>query len=346
MTTATSLPPPAAPAPRNSSLITKNLSVDQLQHALAGDSAPVEIGGILCAKLVLTRCSPLLQAERAAEALATASPEVKAAGKAEISALLKAKAPTASEIVLRRIIARLGLPDEPLPFGDAHVQQARALMATALADCAVCVVDAVEFVEKFVEAVYLAHDSAGRVIYRLVLRIDKEELQVALRPSEFRGRGKAAKKLKVPETLNDVLRARLGIEIAAKSAGDLLALIEMKAEPETLHEELILKAALRQLLKNPKLPPESYHGLWCADGLLFVPTNLAAEVVDALARQFGNKFAFTKLCKKFGLFAADYYRYYTPNDLECQKPNCAQAYVFDIARLAEFLEVPPAVICT
>ena len=343
---ATPLPPAAAPAPRNNSLITKNLTADLIQHILAGDETPAEVAGVLCTKITLSRCSALLQAEKAAGALADAPPEVKAAGKAEISALLKAKAPTVSEVVLRRIIARLGLPDEPLPYGEAHVQQARVLMAAALADCAVCVVDPVEFMEKFVGAVYQAHDSAGRLVYRLVLRVGDEELQVALRPSDFRGRGKASKKLKVPEALNDVLRARLGVEVAPKSAGDLLALIEMKADPETLHEELVLKAALRQLLlKAPKLPPNSYRGLWCADGLLFVPSNLAAEIADALAKQFGNKFAFTKLGRKFNVFAADYYRYYTPVDLNCQKPNCAQAYVFDIAKLAEFLQVPPETIC-
>jgi hypothetical protein len=311
---------------------------------LAGDEAPAEVGGVLCAKITLSRCSPLLQAEKAAAALADAPPEVKAAGKAEVMALLKARAPTASEVVLRRIIARLGLPDEPLPYSEAHVQQARALMAQGLADCAVCVVDAVEFVEKFVSAIYLAHDSSGHIIYRLFLRAGDEELQLALRPSDFRGRGKS-KKLKVPEALNDVLRARLGVEIAPKGAGDLLALLEMLAKPETLYDELIFKAALRQLLRAPRLPPNSYHGAWCADGLLFVPTNLVTEIADALARQFGNKFAFTKLGRKFNVFAADYYRYYTPIDIECQKPNCAQAYVFVVDKLADFLQVPPEVIC-
>jgi hypothetical protein len=311
---------------------------------LAGDEAPAEVGGVLCAKITLSRCSPLLQAEKAAAALADAPPEVKAAGKAEVMALLKARAPTASEVVLKRIIARLGLPDEPLPYGEAHVQQARALMAQGLADCAVCVIDPVEFMERFVAAVYQAQDSAGRPVYRLVLRAGNEELQLALRPSDFRGRGKS-KKLKVPEALNDVLRARLGVEVAPKGAGDLLALVEMRAEPEALHEELMLKAALRQLLRAPRLPPNSYHGLWCADGHLFVPTSLAAEIADALAKQFGNKFAFTKLGRKFNVLAEDYYRYFTPIDIECQKPNCAQAYVFDVAKLAEFLQVPPETIC-
>jgi hypothetical protein len=311
---------------------------------LAGDEAPAEVGGLLCTKVTLSRCSPLLQAEKAAAALADAPPEVKAAGRAEVMALLKAKMSTASEVVLRRIVARLGLPDEPLDYGDAHIQQARALMAQALADCAVCTIDPVEFVEKFVAAVYLAHDSAGRIIYRLVLRAGDEELTVALRPSEFRGRGKS-KKLKVPEALNDVLRARFGVEITPKSAGDLLALIEMRAEPEILREELIFKAALRQLIKGPRLAPNSYHGLWCDDGLLFVPTNLAAEVVDALAREFANRFAFTKLGRKFNVFAEDYYRYFTPTDIECHRPNCAYAYVFDVAKLAEFLQIPPETIC-
>lgn len=342
---ATPLPPAAAPAPRSNTLITKNLTPDLIQHVLAGDETPAEVGGVLCARITLSRCSALLQAEKAAAALADAPPEVKAAGKAEVMALLKAKASTASEVVLKRIIARLGLPDEPLSYGEAHVQQARTSMAAALVDCAVCVIDPVEFVEKFVKAVYQAHDSAGRIVYRLVLHVGGEELQITLRPSDFRGRGKS-KKWKVPEALNDVLRARLGVEIAPKGAGDLLALIEMRAEPETLHEELIFRAALRQLLlKAPKLPPNSYHGLWCADGQLFVPTNLVAEVADALARHFGNKFAFTKLGRKFNVFAADYYRYYTPIDLKCQKPNCAQAYVFDVAKLAEFLQIPPEAIC-
>jgi len=342
---ATPLPPAAAPASvNNSSIISKNLSADLIQRVLAGDEAPAEVGGVLCTKITLSRCSPLLQAEKAAAALADAPPEVKAAGKAEVVALLKARAPTASEVVLKRIIGRLGLPDEPLPYGEGHVQQARALMAQALAECAVCVIDPVEFAEKFLAAVYQAQDSAGRLVYRLVLRAGDEELQLALRPSDFRGRGKS-KKLKVPEALNDVLRARLGVEISPRGAGDLLALIEMKAEPETLHEELVFKAALRQLLRAPRLPPNSYHGIWCTGGLLFVPINLAAEIADALARQFGNKFAFTKLGRKFNVFAADYYRYYAPIDIECQKPNCAQAYVLNVDELAKFLQVPPETIC-
>jgi hypothetical protein len=311
---------------------------------LSGDDSPIEVGGVRCLKIAFLRCSPALQAERAAAALASAPPEVRAAGRAEILAMLRAAAPAASYAAISRIIAKLNLPDEPLAYSEEHVQQARELMAQALAECAVCIVDAVEFFEKFVAGVYTFADARGRLTYRLVIKAGDDEVQVLLRPSDFRGRGKA-KKVKIPEALNDILRARLGIEIDRKSAGDLFALIELRAEPDTLYEEVILKAALRQLLKAPRLPPLSYHGLWCKDGLLHIPTHLAAEVADSLAHQFGNRFAFTKLCKKFNLFAEPHYRYYTPRDFECRTENCAKAYVFDAAKLAQFLDLPQEAIC-
>ena len=304
----------------------------------------MEVGGIRCLKIRFSRCSPALQAEKAAAALANAPPEVRAAGRAEIMALLRAAAPTASHAAVSRIISKLNLPDEPIAHTEEHVQQARELMVSALSECAVCVVDAVEFFEKFVADVYRSTDPRGRLAYRLTIKAVDEELQATLRPSDFRNRGKS-KKLKVPEALNDLLRARFGVEVDAKTAGDLLALIEINAKPETLYEEITLKAALRRLLQSPRLPPLSYFGIWCKDDLLYVPTHLAAEVVDALAHEFGNRFAFTKLCKKFGLFVDSHYRYYTPRDFDCKTENCARAYVFKVSRVAEFLELPAEAIC-
>jgi hypothetical protein len=217
-------------------------------------------------------------------------------------------------------------------------------MLQAYVDCAVCIVDASEFFEKFVAGVYTFTDPRGRLAYRLVVKAVGEELQITLRPSDFKGRGKA-KKVKVPEVLNDILRARFSIEIDRKSAGDLLTLVELHAMPDTLHEEITLKAAFRQLLKSPRLPPLSYYGIWCGGGLFYVPTHLATEVADALAHQFGNKFALVKLSRKFGLLAEPYYRYYTPRDFNCKTENCARAYVFDAARLAQFLELPLEAVC-
>ncbi|MCC6021270.1 MAG: hypothetical protein LM577_07900 [Thermoproteaceae archaeon] len=312
---------------------------------MSGDESPVEVGGVRCLKVTFVRCSPALQAEKAAAALANAPPEVRAAGRAEIVAVLRAAAPTASHAAVSRIISKLNLPDEPIAHTEEHVQQARELMVSALSECAVCIVDAVEFFEKFVADVYRSTDPRGRLAYRLIIRAgDGEEFQIILHPSDFRGRGKS-KKVKIPEALNDILRVRFGVEIDGKSAGDLLALIEIHAKPEALHEEIVLKTALRQLLRSPRLPSLSYYGLWCRNGLLYVPAHLAAEVIDALAHQFGNRFAFTKLCKKFGLSAEPHYKYYTPRDFSCKTENCARAYVFDAARLAQFLELPLEAIC-
>jgi len=286
----------------------------------------------------------VLQAEKAAAALASAPLEVKAAGRAEILTMLKAAASSVNSAVVGRIITRLSLPDEVVSYSEEHLQKARELMLHAYIDCAVCIVDASEFFEKFVAGVYTFTDPRGRLTYRLVVKAGGEELQIALRPSDFKGRGKA-KKVKVPEALNDILRARFGIEIDRKSAGDLLALIELHAMPDTLYEEITLKAAFRQLLKLPRLPPLSYHGMWCQHGLLYVPAHLVAEVVDALAKHFGNKYAFVKLCRKYGLFAEPHYRYYTPQDFECRSANCARAYVLDVSKAAEFLELPPEALC-
>ena len=339
---------PAAPLPPapvlNNNLVTKNLTAEQVSRILGGDDSPVEVGGVRCLRIRFSRCSPALQAEKAAAALAGAPPEVRAAGRDEILTMLKTAARNINNAVMGRIIVRLGLPDGIVPYTEEHVQKARELMLQAYIDCAVCIVDAVEFFEKFVSGVYTSTDSRGRLTYRLVVKAGGEELQIALRPSDFKGRGKA-KKVKVPETLNDILRARLGIEIDEKSAGDLLALVEMYAAPDTLYEELVLKAAFRQLLRLPRLSPSSHHGLWCQHGLLYVPTHLVAEVVDALARHFGNKYAFSKLCRKFGLFAEPYLRYYTPHDFDCMSENCARAYVFDVSEVAKFLELPPEAIC-
>jgi hypothetical protein len=311
---------------------------------LSGDDSPVEVGGVRCLKVAFSRCSPALQAEKAAAALAGAPPEVKAAGRDEILTMLRTAARIINSAVAGRIIARLGLPDEVVSYSEEHVQRARELMLQAYIDCAVCIVDAIEFFEKFVAGVYTFTDPRGRLTYRLVVRVSGEELQIALRPSDFKGRGKA-KKMKVPEALNDVMRVKFGIEIDGKSAGDLLALIELHAEPDTLHEEITLKAAIRQLLKLPRLPPLSYHGLWCKDKFLYIPTHLAAEVADALARHFGNKYAFAKLCRKYGLFAEPYLRYYTPHDFECRSENCVRAYVLDVSKVAEFLGLPQEAIC-
>jgi hypothetical protein len=336
---------PPAPAPvRSNNLVVKNLTPELVQRILSGDDSPVEAGGVLCQRVKFTRCSPALQAEKAAAALAGAPPEVKAAGRAEILTMLKAVARNVNSAVVGRIITRLSLPDEVVPYSEEHLQKARELMLQAYADCAVCIVDASEFFEKFVAGVYTFTDPRGRLTYRLVVKAGGEELQITLRPSDFKGRGKA-KRVKVPEVLNDVLRARLGIEIDTKSAGDLLALIELNAMPDTLYEEITLKAAFRQLLKSPRLPPLSYHGIWCKDGLLYVPTHLATEVADALAHQFSNKFALVKLCRKFSLFAESHYRYYTPRDFNCKTENCARAYVFDVSKVAEFLGLPPEAIC-
>ncbi len=336
---------PPAPAPVVNNIVAKNLTPEQIQRILNGDDSPVEAGGVRCLKVTFSRCSPALQAEKAAAALANAPPEVKAAGRSEITALLRAAAPHASHVTIGRIISRLGLPDEPIMYDESHVLRARELMARALADCAVCIVDAVEFFEKFLASIYQFTDSRGRLAYRLMIKAhDEEELQVVLHPSDFRGRGKS-RKLKVPEALSDVLRARLGVEIDAKTASDLLALIEIHAEPEVLREEITLKMALRQLLKLPRLPPLSYYGLWCKDNLLYVPAHLAAEIADSLAHQFGNKFALVKLSRKFGLLAEPHYRYYTPRDFSCRSENCARAYVFDVSKVAEFLGLPPEAIC-
>jgi len=346
MNTAPAPPAAATPAPvAHNLLVIKNLTPEQVQRILNGDDSPEEVGGVRCLKVAFLRCSPALQAEKAAHALADAPPEVKAAGRAEIVAMLRAAAPTIGQAVLARIITKLGLPDEPIPYSEEHAQQARELIAQALADCAVCIVDAVEFFEKFVADVYKLTDSRGRLAYRLVIRVGgDEEFKVTLLPSEFRGRGKS-KKLKVPEALNDLLRAQFGIEVDARTAGDLLALIETNAKPETLYEEIMLRTALRQLLRLPRLKPLSYHGTWCKDGFLFIPTHLAAEVADALAHQLGNKFAFVKLCRKFRLLAEPYYKSYTPRDFSCRTENCARAYVFDVSRVAEFLSLPPEAIC-
>ena len=344
MNTAPAPPAAATPASAVNNIVTKKLLPEQIQRILNGDDSPVEAGGVLCQHVKFTRCSPALQAEKAAVALAGAPPEVKAAGRAEILTMLKAAAPAINRAVISRIIAKLNLPDEPVTYNEEHIHRARALMAQALADCAVCIVDVVEFFEKFVVDVYRLTDSRGRLAYRLVVKAGEEELHVVLRPSDFFTRGKK-RKTKVPEPLNDLLRARFGVEIDGKNAVDLLALIELHAKPETLHEELALKVALRQLLKLPKLPPLSYYGIWCKDGLLYVPTHLAAEVIDALAHQFGNRFAFTKLGRKFGLFAEPYYKYYTPRNFECKSANCARAYILDASKVAEFLEVPPEAIC-
>ena len=344
MNTAPAPPPAAAPASAVNNIVTKNLLPEQIQRILNGDDSPVDVGGVLCQRVKFTRCSPALQAERAAAALAGAPPEVKAAGRSEIMALLRAAVPAAVNTVMGRVIARLNIPDEVVAYGEEHLQQARLLMMQALAECAVCIVDAGEFFEKFVAGVYTFTDPRGRLTYRLVVKAGGEEFQITLRPSDFKGRGKA-KKVKVPEALNDILRARFGIEIDKKGAVDLLALVELHAAPDTLYEEITLKAALRQLLKLPRLQPLSYHGLWCQHGLLYVPAHLAAEVADALARHFGSKYAFVKLCRKYGIFAEPYFRYYTPHDFECRSANCARAYVFDASKTAEFLELPPEALC-
>jgi hypothetical protein len=336
-------PPAATPVPINS-LIIKNLTAEQIQRILNGDDSPIEVGGVRCTKVTLSRCSPILQAEKAAAALASAPPEVKAAGRAEILTMLRTASSSASGAIIGRIIARLNLPDEQVAYNEGHLQRARELMAKALADCALCIIDAVEFFEKFVADVYETVDPRGRLAYRLIIRAGGEELQIVLRHSDFVSRGKK-KKPKVPEPLNDLLRARLGIEINGKNAEDLLTLVELHAKPDHLHDEIVLKTALRQLLKSPRLQPLSYHGVWCRDGLLYIPTHLAAEVVDALAHQFGNKFAFTKLCKKFGLFAEPHYKYYTPKDFDCKTENCARAYLFDASKVAEFLELPIEAVC-
>jgi hypothetical protein len=344
MNTAPAPPAAAPPASVVNNIVTKNLLPEQIQRILNGDDSPVEIGGVLCQQVKFTRCSPALQAEKAAAALANAPPEVRAAGRAEILTMLKAAARNVNSAVVGRIITRLSLPDEVVSYSEEHLQKARELMLQAYVDCAVCIVDASEFFEKFVAGVYTFTDPRGRLTYRLVVKAGGEEFQITLRPSDFKGRGKA-KKVRVPEALNDILRARFGIEIDKKSAGDLLALIELHAMPDTLYEEITLKAAFRQLLKSPRLPSLSYYGLWCKDGFLYVPAHLAAEVADVFAHQFSNKFALVKLSRKFGLLAEPYYRYYTPRDFNCKTENCARAYVFDVSKVAEFLGIPPEAIC-
>ncbi|MCC6021129.1 MAG: hypothetical protein LM577_07175 [Thermoproteaceae archaeon] len=314
-----------------------------LERALAGDSGPVEVGGVLCQRLALSRCSPLLLAEKVAEALRECPDEVRAAGRDEILALLRARA-RASDVLLMRIVRKLGLPDEPLQYSHEHARLAHEIALQALADCAVCVIDAVEFFEKFVADVFEGRDGRGRPVYTLVVRAGGEEFSVSVRPGEFRGRGKG-QKLKVPPALNDALRAKLGIEIDQRSAGDLLTLIELHAKPDTILEELALKQALRQILRLPLLPERSYHGRWCRGGLLYVPSRLLGEIVDAFALRFRSRQAFTRIAKKLGVLAERHYVYYTPGDFDCGGKNCAAAYVFSVERVAGLLEIAEEEVC-
>jgi len=229
--------PALAPVPRTN-LVVKNLTAEQIQRILSGGDAPVEVGGVRCLKLAFSRCSPALQAEKAAAALASAPPEVKAAGRAEIMAMLRAATSAAGSEAISRLISRLGLPDEQAAYGEEHIQQARELIAQALAECAICVADAVEIFEKFVETVHATTDRRGRHAYQLIIRAGGDEIQVLLRPSDFRGRGRS-KNLKVPEVLNNIMRDRLGIEIDQKSAGDLLTLIELHSNTRPTQSYII-----------------------------------------------------------------------------------------------------------
>jgi len=324
---------------------------------------PVDLGEVQCLR-VEARCSALLQVEKAIDKLAGEPPEVRVAGRDEIMALLKTLPRPVGDLVVRRAIVRLALPDEQVTYTDEHIMRARRVIQEALADCFVCVVTPAEFVEKFVKKVYTVKDRRGRLAYKIIIaaggdedgdtgvashgafrgddeddNTDEDGITVVVPHGAFR-RGR---KIVVPPELNDVLRASLGVEIDPKMGLDLRTLLESIAEPDDLDELVALRQALRAILDVPALQPGSYRGRWCRDGMLFVPFRAIAHVVDLLALKYGNKRALLKIARRFGVLAPAYFHRYEPVDFDCEK--CGYAYVFLVKEVAKLLGIAEREIC-
>jgi len=303
---------------------------------------PVKLGDLQCVK-IRNICTPWLRAEKALERLADQPAEVRSAARDEIVALVRTLPRPASDILLRRVIDRLALPDTPLTYSKEHAELARRIVSESLADCLVCVVTPVEFMLKFVREVYEAQDRRGRLVYRIVVAPPDDndgEFVITVPHSAFR-RGK---RIAVPSELNDTLRAKLGIEIEPKLGLDLRTALETHAKPEDVEAFVLLRQALRVIIATvPAMPRESLHGRWCRGGKLYVPYKVIGHIVDKFTLRFRSKHAFLKIARRFGVLDHDHAYRYAPADADCGA--CGYAYVFDADRFAELLGMAPQEIC-
>jgi len=358
--------------------------------ALSGAEGPYQVGDLLCRAISFDKCSPAVRLERIVEALAAEPPEVRAAAAGEIQAALGGFAEF-SPYLRAKIVRRLALPDEPVEFNEEHKARASEIIERVSAECAVCVVDVFQFWDKFVDEVILAHDSRGLAVYLLVVKSPDGSFVVKLPrgalcrdvvDKDDSGRPRVATVCGIPEELNYVLSAKLGVALYSKEdlekdyalritgllenieraplhiiGKNLMSLIELNAQPDLLAREIALRQALRELLTKggtgavPILYKNTVYGRWCDDGFLYIPTKFLGEIVDAMAVKFGSRRAFISTAQYLGLLRQPNWRFrYAPaaeDHYTCpaSNPKCAYAYVFRADALAKFLDVSEKELC-
>jgi hypothetical protein len=358
--------------------------------ALSGAEGPYQVGDLLCRTISFDRCSPAVRLEKIVEALAAEPLEVRAAAAGEIQAAL-GEFTELSPYLRAKVVRRLALPDEPINFGEEHRARAAEVIEHVVAECAVCVVDVFQFYDKFVDEVILAQDSRGRAMYLLAVKSPDGSLTVKLPKSELcwdfidkdnPGKPRVVTVCTVPEELNYVLTAKLGVALYSKEdlekdyalratgllknveraplhviGKNLLSLIELNAQPDLLAREIALRQALRELLTKggsgavPVLYKNTVYGRWCDDGFLYIPTKFLGEIIDAMAVRFGSRRAFVSTAQYLGLLRQPIWRFrYAPaaeDHYTCpaSNPRCAHAYVFHVDALAKFLDVSEEELC-
>ena len=324
-------------------LIARLLTPEIIEAALRQPDVSVTLGDVQCLRLK-PACSMAAMAEKMAGALANQPVEIRAAGRVELQVFLRnfVKRDIA-DYVLRRIINMLNLPDDPVQYVKEHEEAARRVMHEALAGCVVCIITPTEFVEKFVKEVYAARDRRGRAVFKIVIKTgggDDDERTITIPHSAFRRK----KKIVVPPELNDALRMELGVEILPQMGVDLRSFLENIAKNDYVEQQVMLVTALgRTVAQLPLLGQYTDRGRWCVGGKMYVPLKLINDIVGAFAIKFGNKHAFVKIARQFGVLDADHLIRYTPEGSRCNK--CMSAYVFNVEKVAELLNTTVEEIC-
>jgi len=230
-----------------------------VQLALSGADGPFKVGDLLCRRIVFERCWLTVRIEKIVAALEREPVEVRAAAAEELAPLMKTLAEF-SPYFAEKIRRRLNLPDEPVAVSEADRARASEVSARALAECATCVIDVIQFWDKFVDSAIITQDSRGRHVYLLYVKAPEGLFAVKLRKNEicgrtvFKKRGGAAKNgeegdegdeessagkseekvlCSIPDEVNYLLSVKLGIALySQKDLEEDALLIRAKKKPE------------------------------------------------------------------------------------------------------------------
>ena len=244
-----------------------------IQLALTGAEGPFKVGELLCRRIVFDRCELVVRIEKIASALEREPPEVRAAAAEELTPVLKTLAEF-SPYFVNKVRARLALPDEPVAVSEADRARADEIFASALAECATCVLDVPQFWDRYVDSAVITQDSRGQHVFLLYIKAPEGVFVVKLRrhdicsPQKSKRRGKAAENgneggdkddenspgkpkefCAVPDELNYLLSLKLGVALYSwKDLEEDAVLIERGKRGETFaHRQ---GAALLALLEQ------------------------------------------------------------------------------------------------